>query len=95
MSSPVVFFPADSLTKETVLSELARFLEVLNKHAKAWIILDLSQVLNCDSAGLALLIEVKRLCGLKQNKIRMQNMSNTMLDLATFFGVDNLFLESE
>jgi phospholipid transport system transporter-binding protein len=92
MQQPIVFYPAEYLTFETVLSDLNRFLVLLDAHPKARFLFDLSKVLQCDSAGLALLIEAKRLCKLKHNRLLIQNMSDTMLGLATFCGVSNLFL---
>ncbi|MDX2346316.1 MAG: STAS domain-containing protein [Legionella sp.] len=92
MLTPSVFVPAKNLTFETVSAELKRFLVLLNKHKKTSVLFDLSQVLQCDSAGLALLIEAKRLCKLRQQDFLIQNMSNTMTDLATFCGINNLFL---
>jgi phospholipid transport system transporter-binding protein len=89
---PVRFFPAESLVFDTVSAELKRFLVVLHAHPKSSFLFDLSQVLQCDTAGLALFIEAKRLCRLKKNSLLMQNMSDTMLDLAKFCGISDLFL---
>ena len=69
MSEPVRFSPAESLTVDTVSSDLKRFSEALNRHPEVPVIFDLSSVSQCDTAGLALLIEAKRLCALKQSRL--------------------------
>jgi phospholipid transport system transporter-binding protein len=92
MSQPIVFSPAELLTFSTVSSELNRFSSILKAHPDASFEFDLSQVIQCDTAGLAFLIEVKRLCVLKENGFLVKKMPNMMVDLATFCGVNNLFL---
>ena|SRR3990167_10932745 len=86
------FLPATHLLFDTVAFELKRFLKLLDAHQKASFLLELKQVLQCDTAGLALLIEIKRLCRANQCSLLIQNMPDIMLDLAKFCGVSHLFL---
>ncbi|MDF1646508.1 MAG: STAS domain-containing protein [Legionellaceae bacterium] len=92
MMNPVVFLPTENLTIDTVTSDLKRLLAVLDAHPKVPFVFDLNQVLQCDTAGLALLIEAKRLCALKKSSFRIENMPHTMRDLARFCDVEHLFL---
>ena len=92
MSKPVRFSPTEILTIDTVSSDLKRLSESLKKHPEAPFVFDLSGVLQCDTAGLALLIEAKRLCALKQSSLQIINMSDEMIKLATFCDVGHLFL---
>ena len=86
------FSPAQILTVDTVSLDLKRLSDTLNQHPETPLILDLSGVLQCDTAGLALLIEAKRLCAIKQSRLMIENMSDAMIKLATFCGVAPLFL---
>jgi phospholipid transport system transporter-binding protein len=92
MQNAITFVLAENLIFETVSAELKRFLVLLHAHPQSPFVFDLSHVLACDTAGLALLIEAKRLCQLKKNSLLIQNMSDTMVDLAKFCGVNNLFI---
>jgi phospholipid transport system transporter-binding protein len=92
MRESIQFSPAEDLSFETVLQELNRFKRLLHNNQSAAFGVDLSQVSHCDSAGLALLIEIKRLCAIKKNKLMMQNVPNQLLDLAEFCGVKQLLL---
>ncbi|MCH9755800.1 MAG: STAS domain-containing protein [Gammaproteobacteria bacterium] len=93
MTNPVVFFPAEVLTFDTVSSDLKRLSATLNTHSEVPFLFDLGKVSECDSAGLAFLIEAKRLCALKKNDFRIKNISKAMVDLATFCGIKHLLLE--
>ncbi|MDF1677973.1 MAG: STAS domain-containing protein [Legionellaceae bacterium] len=92
MQEPIVFFPVEVLTFYTVSSELKRFSALLRANMGASFVMDLSKVLECDTAGLALLVEAKRLCALKHGRLFIKNMPDAMVDLATFFGIAHLFL---
>nr|WP_238585892.1 STAS domain-containing protein [Legionella nautarum] len=50
--------------------------------------LDLSEVHHCDSAGLALLIEAKRLTAEQNKTCQIDGMPKAILALAEFCGVD-------
>lgn len=84
-----VFQPSSNLTFETVEVDSKRLLKMLRTHRDmTGIRFNLSKVTHCDSTGLALLIEAKRLC--KRNKIAfaMDHISETLGGLAQFCGVD-------
>ena len=86
-----LFKPSNHLTFETVQTDSRRLLKLLHKQRNlTGIRFDLAQVEHCDSTGLALLIEAKRLC--KQRKINfvMENMSESLCGLAEFCGVDTV-----
>lgn len=90
-SKPLVFSPQKQLVFETVSADLARFNMHLATEANTEILFDLYEVETCDTAGLALLIEAKRLGAVKNRDVHFKNMSDTMLALATFCGVADLF----
>lgn len=87
-----IFMPSSVLTFDTVSSDLTRFLAHVNQHAASTLVLNMEHVTQCDSAGLALLIQAYRLCQEQGMSLRIQGMSQEILDLATFCGVDNLFI---
>ena len=86
-----VFQPSTYLTFETVEVDNKRLLKMLRTHRDiTGIRFNLSKVTHCDSTGLALLIEAKRLC--KRNKIAfvMDHISETLDGLVQFCGVDTV-----
>lgn len=88
MMSNYSFKPSDELTFATVQSDRKRLLDYLQEHKRESLCLDLSDVKQCDSAGLALLIEAKRLCR-KHNKIfTIEGMPKSIYALAEFCGVE-------
>jgi len=92
MNASCVFLPSNVLTFDTVSSDLTRFSAHVKKYAKTTLVLDMEHVTHCDSAGLALLIQARRLCQQQQSELCIQGMSQTILDLATFCGVEQLFI---
>lgn len=92
MNKSSVFVPSKVLTFDTVSSDLARLVVHLEQHPKTVLVFNLEQVTHCDSAGLALLIQARRLCQEKQSTLRIDGMSQAILDLATFCDVDKLFV---
>ena len=86
------FLPSDVLTFDTVSSDLARLAEHLEQHPKTTLALNLEHVTHCDSAGLALLIQARRLCQEKQSALRIEGMSQAILGLAKFCDVDTLLI---
>lgn len=88
-----VFKPSDVLTFDTVQANNCRLQKVLNQRADVHSIrVDLSEVTRCDSTGLALLIEIKRLCNQKNMAFAMDHMSESLSGLAEFCGVDSVLL---
>lgn len=83
-----------ALTMETVQAEIERLMKWLREDSNGVTLrLDLSNVTQCDSAGLALLIEAKRLCHAKKKFLAIQGMPEAIQALATFCGVESLFTE--
>ncbi len=88
MVSTPVFEPSCHLTFDTVESDRLRLLTYLQSPDASHLRLDLSRVTQCDSAGLALLIDAKRLCRLQNMPFEIECMPNVIRDLAAFCGVD-------
>jgi len=57
--------------------------------------LDLTEVIHCDSAGLALLIEAKKLCKQHNKNFKVVGISTTTLSLAAFCGVNDILEPSQ
>lgn len=93
MESTSVFVPDEKLTFKSVKDTLQRFESMLSTSDAQFILCDLSPVIVCDSAGLAFLVEVARLCKLNRKQLLLKNMSQPMFDLATFSGLKPLFEE--
>lgn len=82
------FKPSVRLTFETVGADRHRLLKFLQQQKNQLIEIDLDQVQHCDSAGLALLIEAKRLCKHYKKQFTITNMPKAIDALAAFCGVD-------
>jgi phospholipid transport system transporter-binding protein len=75
------------MTFATVQSDRECLLTYCQTSQDAFLCLDLSEVTHCDSAGLALLIEAKRLC-FEQNKVcKIESMPKAIFALAEFYGM--------
>ena len=87
------FQPAEYLTFDTVESERRRFIASLTQSVASDTVckLDLSAVKRCDSAGLALLIEAKRLCDHRRISLELYRMPDFMRSLAEFSDIDSFF----
>lgn len=81
------FKPGKELTFNTAHVERAALFEALMAYAGDVFCLDLSEVGHCDSAGLALLIEARKLCLRANKQFVVTGMPNQMLSLAEFCGV--------
>lgn len=88
--SEQIFKPSHDLNFHTVNSDSIRLNKMLKEHNTTSIRFDLSDVRVCDSAGLALLIEAKRLSH-KYNKIlTIEQISKQIIALAKFCGVESM-----
>lgn len=86
-----VFKPSNVLTYETVQADSRRLRKILdNQQGVTCIRFNLSDVTHCDSTGLALLIEAKRLCSRRHLSFVMENMSESIHGLAEFCEVDKV-----
>lgn len=89
MLTTSVFIPSTMMTYATVEIDRKLFLKHCHK-IKHNIVINLNDVIQFDSAGLALLIEVKRIC--KQNNIicAIKNHPQIVKDLAIFYSVNSI-----
>lgn len=89
---PQPFKPSSKMIFTTVEEDRSRFIKYCDNNHAPQVTIDLSKVEECDSAGLALLIEVKRLCKAKQQSCQIEKMTKAMLALAEFCGVESLLM---
>jgi phospholipid transport system transporter-binding protein len=87
-----IFKPVNVLTFETVESDSQRLSKLLSRRELTELRINLSDVIHCDSTGLALLIEAKRLCTKRKIRFALDHMSDSLLGLAKFCGVDTVLL---
>ena len=85
-----LFKPSNTLTFDTVITDLYHLQTYLKKSQSPVVCLDLSAVTLCDSAGLALLIEARRLCMKQHKTLLIEGMPKAVDALAQFCGVDLL-----
>lgn len=86
----IQFKPATQLTFDTVELDLQRLRDYMNHNDSQSILLDLSQVTRCDVAGIAWLIEVKRLCKQQHKSFEILAMSDSIKTMAELCGVSKL-----
>lgn len=89
----VAFVPKHALTFETIMPCLNQFMRCLHATQAAELVVDLSHITLCDSAGLALLIEAKRMCRQQNKVLVIQGVPSAIKALAKFCGVDTLLTE--
>ncbi len=87
-----IFKPSNVLTFETVQADTLRLNKLLSNRELTGIRMNLSDVTHCDSTGLALLIEAKRLCKHQNISFAMDNMSDSLIGLAKFCELDVVLL---
>jgi phospholipid transport system transporter-binding protein len=81
------FQTANELTFKTVQFDIARLRKILEGQPVKTLHLDLQNVIYCDSAGLALLIEAKRLCKQHNTTLELKGLNDAISSLAEFCGV--------
>ncbi len=86
----VTFKPSTSLTFESVISIRAALYKALMEKSGEKFCLDLSEVTHCDSAGLALLIEARKLCKQNNKMFQVIGISSETQSLAEFCGVKSI-----
>ncbi len=89
----LVFKPSSCLTFDTVQKDSQRLLALLKVEKGQSLCLDLHEVAQCDSAGLAFLIEAKRVCQQYKKTFLIEGLPDVISALAVFCGVDTLLLE--
>jgi phospholipid transport system transporter-binding protein len=82
------FKPSDELTFDTVVTNRADFYAQLLKDNSGKICLDLEKVVHCDSAGLAFLVEAKKLCKKHNKNLQLMGMASKTKSLAEFCGLE-------
>lgn len=92
MTQSVIFTPSPVLTFQTVGLERKRLLVDIQSYSHLIVYIDLSNIVTCDSAGLALLLEVKRICNKASHILIMQGMSPAVMSLAEFCGLKMILM---
>lgn len=90
--SGVKFKPSAQMTFATVVEDKARLTQFLGALLGREWVFDLSDVRVCDSAGLALLIEARRLSNTSHKHCNFEGISPTIESLIRFCGVNELLL---
>lgn len=84
------FKPGAELTFHSVARVCSEFYKILRDDKTRQINLDLSDVSHCDSAGMAFLIEARKLCKRNNKNFAITGMSAETLSLAEFCGVKDI-----
>ncbi|RUR08962.1 lipid asymmetry maintenance protein MlaB [Legionella sp. km772] len=84
------FKPGHELTFHSVITVRNQLIKFLKADNNAIFCLDLTEVNQCDSAGLALLIEAKKLCKQYNKQFEVVGISAKTLSLAEFCGVNQI-----
>ena len=84
------FIPSKELTFHTVPLDRARLITYLQDTSATTCCVDLSRVTHCDSAGLALLIEAKRLARFYQKDFLIHQIPDKVVALIEFCGVKTI-----
>lgn len=86
----IIFKPGCELSFKSVVSVRAQLYDTLMTETGTVFCLDLSEVSLCDSAGLALLIEAKKLCNQHNKTFEVMGISAQTQSLAEFCGVESI-----
>lgn len=89
------FVPSKEMNFSTVAEDRRRLLNHCKAVKSDVLSLDLSKVQHCDSAGLAFLIEAKRLSRSYGKSCEIQGMTKSIHALAEFCGVDKILISDE
>ncbi|WP_419420889.1 STAS domain-containing protein [Legionella sp. D16C41] len=89
------FIPGQNLTFSTIESERKRLLNYCRSNEEQMLCLNLKNVSLCDSAGLAFLIDFKRLARKYNKQSKIEGFTETILALAEFYGVDKILITNE
>ena len=85
-----MFTPSNELTFQTVQENRRNFIVVLNKHTDPTISICLKDVTVCDSAGLASLLEAKRLCLAQHKTLMLFEIPKVVSSWVEFCGLTTL-----
>lgn len=95
MTKQGYFKPSQFLTFATVTAQRSQFIALLETEHPSSIHCDLSEVQICDSAGLAFLIDARRLCQNKKTNLTIEHASVDILALAKLYGVEKIIDNEE
>lgn len=87
-----MFKPSHELTFDTVQLDRKKLLQYIQTMIESVVCLDLSHVRLCDSAGLALLIDAKRMCRQYNKQFKLIGMPEVICALAEFCGVKAILI---
>lgn len=79
------------LSFQTVDEEYQKLVDFIERNSSNAISFDLSNVKICDSAGLALMLEAKKLSIQKNKKFSYNGVPKKVSKLARFSGIEELF----
>lgn len=95
MSDQNYFKPSNQLTFETVTENRQRFMVLLQHKQFASIHCDLSDVDKCDSAGMAFLVEARRLCQQQRTVLMIEYIPSEIRALAKLYGIEQILRVGE
>ena len=84
------FTPGISITFDSAITIRETFCQALKKEQKDAFCINLDNVIHCDSAGLALLIEMKKLCEQYDKHFKIIGLPGKIQALAEFYGVNHI-----
>jgi phospholipid transport system transporter-binding protein len=94
MKTASAFTPAKVLTFTTVQTEYINLKKYIQSLEESEIFIDLQNVELCDSAGLALMLEAKRLANTFNKQCVYSLVPEPVWNLALFCGVESIFSSS-
>lgn len=86
------FQPTVEMTFATADADHRRLLELCRSSSDKVLTIDLSAVTQCDSAGLAMMIEARRLARQFGKDCKIAGMTKDILALAEFCGLEKILL---
>jgi phospholipid transport system transporter-binding protein len=86
------FYPNNIMTFATVEDDYKRLIRFFHSCQELTILFNLNTVEKCDSAGLSLLIEAKRLATHYNKNCKIKGITKHIQALAEFYGVDKILL---
>ncbi len=86
----VLFKPGIELTFKSVVDVREQLYKILMNSTSNHFTLDLGEVIHCDSAGMALLIEARRLCKKNNKAFEIVGLSTKTQSLADFCGLKDI-----
>ncbi|KTC94127.1 STAS domain-containing protein [Legionella erythra] len=84
------FKPDNQITFATAETCRRRLVDFIKTNHEPEVVVDLSEVNHCDSAGLALLIEAQRLCRQLHKRCQIINIPPLVHALAEFCGLEKI-----